>query len=100
MKLSKHQYQDILQVLTELNIPPENLSLVKRKGRIRVIISGIDSYFEFFKRKSIAITRDGLQWKDVAHYELNISGIHKNVPAWIEVILEFRIWIKGSEKAS
>ncbi|MBZ0244715.1 MAG: hypothetical protein K8H85_02105 [Cyclobacteriaceae bacterium] len=94
MKLSKHQYQDILQVLTELNIPPENLSLVKRKERIRVIISGIDSYFEFFKRKSIAITQDGLQWKDVAHYELNISEIHKNVSAWIEVILEFRFWIK------
>lgn len=99
LKLLKVQYQDILQTLEDQKIPPENLSLVKVKGRIRVQISGIESYFEFFRRKSVTITETH-QWKDLEHYELNISGKHKIVTVWSDVVLEFELWLIKATAAS
>ncbi|MEQ8362702.1 MAG: hypothetical protein RIF39_03485 [Cyclobacteriaceae bacterium] len=100
MKLLKAQYQDILQVLEEQKIPIEKLSLVKIKGRIRVLVAGVDSHFEFFRRKSVAITQEKHQWEHVEHYELNILGVRKNVSVWPEVVLALELWLKSTRNAS
>jgi hypothetical protein len=99
LKLLKAQYQDILQTLEDQKIPMENLSLVKVKGRIRVQVSGVDSHFEFFKRKSVVITETH-QWQHVEHHELNISGKHKIVSVWSDVVLEFKLWLIEATSAS
>lgn len=94
LKLLRTQYQDILQVLAELKIPLEKLSLVKTKGRIRVKVAGVDSHFEFFKKKSVSLTQDGHQWKELEHYELNVSGKRHYVLAWPDVVLALKVWLK------
>ncbi|MFZ1807597.1 MAG: hypothetical protein WAU36_10265 [Cyclobacteriaceae bacterium] len=100
MKLSKTQYQDIIHVLDELKISQEKLSLVKIKGRIRISVTEQDSYFEFFRRKSISITKDQHQWKESEHYELTVSGKLHKVPAWPDVLKAFKAWIKNENLAS
>jgi len=100
LKLLKTQYQDILQILAELKIPLENLSLVKTKGKIRVIVTGFDPYFEFFRRKSVSLTQEVHQWKELEHYELNVSGKLHHVPPWSDVVLALRAWLKDQTNTS
>ncbi|MEP2668254.1 MAG: hypothetical protein ABJH04_04630 [Cyclobacteriaceae bacterium] len=95
MKLLKSQHKDILQLLDELKIPQERLLLVKKKGRIQLTLSGVDTYFDFFRRKAVSITSDEHQWKEVEHYELKIAGKPQKVSSWADVVLELRKWLHG-----
>lgn len=93
MKLLQHQYQDIIHTLNEFNINTEKLSLVKKKGRIKISIEGVDPHFEFFRRKSVSLTPIDHQWQKSEHYELNISGSVASAADWGEVVSQFRKWL-------
>ncbi|HEY5692732.1 MAG TPA: hypothetical protein VIS49_14850 [Cyclobacteriaceae bacterium] len=58
MKLQQTQYQEILNALDDFQITHELLFLVKKKGRVRVQIEGVDSAFEFFKRESGSLAEE------------------------------------------
>lgn len=96
MKLTRTQYQDILKTLTEFNIAQEKLSLVKKKGRIKLHIEGIDSTFEFFRRKSVSLTEEDHQWLQSELYEVNAAGKTSVVANWNEVISLLHKWLKAA----
>jgi hypothetical protein len=95
MKLHQSQYQDILKLLDEFQIPHERLSLVKKKGRIKVQIKDVDSTFEFFKRKSVSLSEDGKEWQKSEHYELNVDGNPALLADWKEVITHLNKWLQS-----
>ena len=96
MKLSKTQYQDIRRLLAEFGINQEKLSLVKKKGRIKLHIEGIETTFEFFRRKSVSLTEEDHQWQKSELYEVNAAGKASIVANWNEVISLLHKWLKAS----
>ena len=94
MKLLKTQYQDIQKVMSEFNIAPERLSMVKKKGRIKIRIEGIDSIFEFFRRKSTILTPDDHQWEKLERYEISINGEVLYLSKWSEVVINLKNWLQ------
>lgn len=95
MKLLQNQYQDIIQTLNEFNISTEKLSLVKKKGRIKIYIEGVGPHFEFFRRKSVSLTPIDHQWEKSEHYELNVAGSIALAADWAEVVTQFRKWLEA-----
>lgn len=93
MKLHQTQYQDILNALDEFQIEHERLSLVKKKGRIRVQIEGVDSTFEFFRRKSVSLMEETKEWQKSEHYELSVGSNAALVADWIEVVNHLKRWL-------
>lgn len=93
MKLLKNQYQDILNVLQESGMSIENFTLTKKKGRIKIQVSGEDSFFEFFRRKSVALDEEDHQWRHSEHYELTSLGRQLIVAEWHEVMSKFKEWV-------
>lgn len=100
MKLLKNQYQDLLSILDDFGIEHERLSLVKKKGRIKIHIQGFDSYFEFFRRKSISLTDDDHKWQKSEHYELNYNSQAVLVADWNEVIAHFKRWVNDQSNVT
>ncbi len=98
MKLLKTQYQDIQKVMKEFNIDPEQLSMVTKKGRIKIQIEGIDTFFEFFRRISTILTPDDHQWEKIEHYEINIDGKATDLSNWNEVIIKLKNWLQDQLK--
>lgn len=98
MKLLKNQYQDVLEVLSDLKISEERLSLIKRKGKIQLRIEGIDGYFEFFRRKSTSLTSEDHQWQKSEHYELNIEGQTAMISDWDQVISYLKTWLNSPQR--
>ena len=100
MKLLPYQYQDILKAIDEYKIGHEALSLVKKKGRIKIHIEGFESYFEFFRRKSISLTELDHKWQKSEHYELNYNSQAVLAADWEDVLTHFNRWIENSFKAT
>ena len=95
MKLLQSQYQDVLQALDEFQINHDRLSLTKKKGRINVHIDGIDSSFEFFKRKSVSLSEDANAWEKSEHFELKAGGTAALVADWKEVVAHLKRWLQS-----
>ena len=94
MKLLKSQYQDIVRGLEDFDIKIDRLSLVKKKGRIRIHIEGRASYFEFFHRKFTSLTPESHQWEKSGHFELNVDGVRTLEGSWDGVMSSYRSWLK------
>ncbi len=94
MKLHQSQYQDILKSLDAFQITHERLTLVKKKGRIRVQLEGVDATFEFFKRKSVSLSEQSHQWQQLEHYELNVNGQPALLAEWKEVVVHLSKWLR------
>jgi hypothetical protein len=94
MKLLKTQYQDILSALDELSIAHERLSLVKKRGRIKIQIENINSSFYFFRRKSVSITTEH-QWEKSEHYEVTIDGKVSVTMGWDQVMVMIKSWLSS-----
>ncbi len=56
----------------------------------------MDTQFEFLRRRSVSITADEHQWKELEHYELKIARKSIKVSAWPNVVLELRRWLKAN----
>lgn len=93
MKLLKQQYQDILNSLDAFHIAHQKITLVKKKGRIKIQLAGVESYFEFFRRKSVSLTDDDHQWQKSEHYELKVDGKASLVEDWEGVISHLNTWL-------
>lgn len=93
MRLLKDQYQDILNAFQDFGIGPDLFTLTKKKGRIRIQVSGNESFIEFFRRKAVELNRDDLQWHHYEHYEINIAGQLHIVSNWTEFIDHLKAWI-------
>ena len=100
MKVTSQQVNGLNMVLQQCGVDKSRLSLVKRHGRINVFVEGLDSRFEFFRRKSISITPGDHQWEKLEHYEVNFGGNKIIVASWDEVIQQFRQWVQSHFKSS
>lgn len=94
MKLLQIQYLDICEAINEFGIDRERLSLVKKRGRIKIQIEGISPSFELFKRKNVSLANPDHQWEKSEYYELTATDTQSIVSTWEEVISAFKIWIK------
>lgn len=97
MKLLQIQYLEICEVIKEFDIAKERLSLLKKKGRIKIEIEGISSSFDFFKRKGVSLANPDHQWEKSEYYELTAKDTPSTVSTWPEVIIAFRNWLAFQE---
>ncbi|MCB0487226.1 MAG: hypothetical protein R2820_09305 [Cyclobacteriaceae bacterium] len=100
MKLLKDQYQDIVGLANSFQLSEGDISLVKRRGRINISVTGFSSSFEFFRRKSVSLSANDRQWEKLEHYELNYDGQKIIVANWKDVTHHFGQWLRSNSTTS
>jgi len=89
MKLTQSQYQSLAFILTQHGIDINSVSLIKKKGRIRIQLASMPtSFFEFFRRKSVVH-----QWENSEHFEITDGTTKQNVGNWEGVLVHFKAWL-------
>jgi hypothetical protein len=81
-----------MQALDIKGIKASDISLIKRKGRIRIELAGENVYFEFFKRKSVQISDDKHQWERSEHFEIKTQSQALTVGDWEDVVKKLKAW--------
>lgn len=91
MKFLESERKDVLKVIEESGLKPEEFSFLKRKGRMHIQYPG-QTDFVYFRRKSAYIV-DGNRFERGNSYELEMAGQTLPMERWEDVREVFASWV-------
>ena len=95
MKLPGTYYQQINEAITQRKMPLDLFSLTKKRGWIYINYIPDNSYFSFFRKKSVTISEANHQWENQEIFKIKPSdGNHQQKENWQEVMASLSDWLK------